>query len=404
MKTKVIAIIIILIVLGISGAKVYENVTKEEPPKEVVSTPVKTVSITTSVLEDVLKYEGRVTPNRIEKISFKSTARLLSLEGEIGDLISAETLLASLDTSDMEFALEGANNQYLAANAEYQRAVKGARSEDVELAYLNVQKASQAVSYLTTKIEDITNLYNEGIVSQSELEGLQLELDLANSDLSLATKNYEKATNGTEVELINAARAQLGLAKVNLDVQQALIEDATFTLSEDMVLIETFYESGELVPAGYPVAVLRSVEQGVILGVSGKDLDEVYIGQEVTISGLRFDSKGKVVRIAEIPDQSHFLYEVEVALDRDDFKVGEIVQCSLSLKKIEVILVPISAIMNDGIDYVFVARDGVATIQKVNIIETLEGDAIITGLNVGDQLIISNLNRIHEQSKIHIEE
>lgn len=404
MKMKWLIVVILLAVIGFGGMKVYQEVTKEVPAKEEVATPVKVVTIEEVTIQDELVYQGRVAPNVIEKISFKSSARLESFNGEVGEQVEADTLLAVLDTSDLQLALDAAENQVNAASAEYQRAIKGARPEDIELASISVTKALEAVEYLTTQVANVTILFDEGIVSKSELDGATLELDLAKSDLDLAQKNYEKATNGTENELIVAAKSQVELAKTNREVQVSMIDDTTYVVTEPRVIIEQLYEPGELVPAGYPVAVLRSVEQGVVIGVTNKDLDRVYIDQQVVISNINMETKGTIVRIAEIPDENHFLYEVEVSLDNDDFKVGEIVNCKLQLGKLKVIMVPIFAIANDGIDYVYVSEGDRATIRKIEIIDVLEGNAIVTGLDIDDQLIISNLNKIHEQSLIIVEE
>lgn len=404
MKMKWLIIVILLAVIGIGGFKVYSQLTKEVPVNEEISTPVTVLDIKEVSIQEELVYQGRVAPNSIEKISFKSSARLESFTGEVGDLIEADTVLAVLDTSDLDLALDAANNQLSAANSEYQRAIKGARPEDIELASISVDKANEAVDYLVEQVANVTILYEEGIVSKSEYDGVVLELDLAKSDLNLAQQTYEKATNGTESELISAAKAQVGLAEVNKEVQLSMIEDTTYILSEPQILIEKLYEPGELVPAGYPVAVLRSIDQGVVIGVTNKDLDQVYIGQKVNITSSNKETSGSITRIAEIPDENHFLYEVEVELTDDSFKVGEIVSCYLQLGTSNVIMVPISAIANDGIDYVYINEGNRATIRKVEIIDVIEGNAIVTGLNVGDQMIMSNLNKIHEQSLITIEE
>jgi len=404
MKIKWLIIVILLAVIGLGGIKVYNQLTKEISVKEEISSPVKIVKIEEVSLQEELVYQGRVAPNTIEKISFKSSARLESFTGEVGDLLEADTLLAVLDTSDLQLALDAADNQLSAATAQYQKAIKGARPEDIELASISVTKASEAVNFLINQVANIKVLFDEGIVSKSELDGAILELDLAQSDLNLANKNYEKATNGTESELISAAKSQVELAKTNREVQVSMIEDTTYIVKEPRILIEKLYELGELVPAGYPVAILRSVEQGVVIGVTGKDLTQVYLGQKVNITSNNKETTGSIRRIAEIPDENHFLYEVEVELTDDFFKVGEIVSCHLQLGIKNVMMIPISAIANDGIDYVYINDGSRATVRKIEIIDVIEGNAIVTGLNAGDQMIVSNLNKIQEQSLITIEE
>lgn len=404
MKLKIVTVVLIITVLALGGYRLAVYMNKDSGTTNDVTTPVRVVEIREETMDDVLDYQGRIAPVSMGKISFKSTGRLAEINGQIGDVIEIGAVLAKLDTSDLQHALDAAESQQMAAKANYERVLKGARAEDVSLASISVQKASKAVDYLKNKVTDIIALYEEGVVSLSELEGIELELTLAESDRALAQKNYDKARGGAEAEVIEVALAQYELAVINKATQLSLMEDATYTLKAPSILILKLYEPGELVPAGYPVAVLRSIEQKVIIGVAGKDLNQVKIGQAVTILTKNNSGRGLIQRIAEIPDDNHFLYEVEVELDANHYIVGEIAACQLLLGKRQVVRIPVTAILNDGIDYVFVADEGIATVRQVVIEDVVNGNAVVSGLNVGDQMIVSNLNRIHEQSKVHIEE
>lgn len=400
MNTKIITGILIVGLVLLGGYRLAGYFNKDMGEVKEVITPVTIQSVEMTTIEDVLIYQGAVAPKKVEQVSFKSSGRLAAIDGNVGDLLEEGHLLTSLETSDLELAVEGARGQLKAAQADYDRALKGARSEDLALAATGIDKAQEAVTYLSNQEADVAAMYEEGVVSLSELEAMRLELALAKEDLTLAKTNYNKAASGTEAEVISAALGQKEMAEVNLAGQASLLEDATYVISKPMVLMETFYEVGELVPAGYPVAILRSQEQQISLGVSGKELKEIYIGQKVTIYGDTDEVEGLVTRIAEIPDQSHFLYEVEVSI-AEEMLVGAIVTCHLSLGQIPVIQVPIQVIQNDGIDYVYIMEEGLAVLRKIQILEDTEGVASVSGLNEGDQLIVSNLNRIHEGSLVY---
>lgn len=404
MKMKVMTLILIIIALSAGGYRLYEQMTKDDGPQAVTSTPVSVRIIEEKMVEDVLNYEGRVAPTVIETVSFKSAARLATFNGEVGEKLETGAVLAELDKSDLTLALEGAASQLVAATAGYDQALKGASSEDVTMASLSTVKAQEAVDYLTEIVADGLALFEEGIVSQAELDGIQLDLTLAETDLALAKTNYQKASGGAEPEIIRAAKAQADMATTNERAQQSMMDDATYVLKEQRVIVKQMFEPGELVPAGYPVAILRSMEQMVVVGVSGDDLDHIYIGQRVHVLSNGKKQEGEVNRIAEIPDESHFLYEVEVALSHEDYLIGELVDCGLVLGERSAVTIPVTAIMNDGIDYVYLAKDGKAMIRKITIMDVMDGQAIVEGLDLGDQMIVSNLNRIQEQSDVHVEE
>lgn len=404
MRMKIMTLILIILALGVGGYRLYEQMIKDDGPQAMSSTPVSVKIIEEKMVEDVLSYEGRVAPTVVETVSFKSSARLAAFNGEVGERLDAGDILAELDKSDLTLALEAAASQFVAATAGYEQALKGASSEDVTMASLSTSKAQEAVNYLTEFVADGTALFEEGIVSQAELDGIQLELALAEADLALAKTNYQKASGGAEPEIIKAAKAQADMAATNEMAQQSMMDDGTYVLKEQRVIVKQMFEPGELVPAGYPVAVLRSKEQMVVVGVSGDDLDQIYIGQKVHVLSDGKEQEGEVSRIAEIPDESHFLYEVEVALADEDYLIGELVDCGLVLGERSAVTIPVTAIMNDGIDYVYLAEDGKAMIRKITIVDVTEGAAIVEGLDLGDEMIVSNLNRIQEQSVIHVEE
>ena len=404
MRIKIITIGLILVALTIGAYRVTTYLNKESNGEQVVVTPVRVMTIETSSIEDSLTYQGHVAPKIIEKISFKSSARLESFKAVIGDSLNEGQVLATLDKADLQLALDGAQSQLDAATAAYEQAKKGARDEDISLASISANKAKEAVNYLSERSSDMSALYETGIISQAELEGVALELSLAESDLALARQSYAKAANGAELEVIEAARAQMAAATTNRDASQSLFEDATYTLSGPRILVEQLYEEGELVPAGYPIAVLRSLEQSVVVGVAGKDLSHIYVGQAVKIHSQNGEGMGSVIRVSELPDESHFLYEVEVGVEDQTYIVGEIVACDIILGNYEGVTIPVTSIKNDGIDYVFVVTEGKATLRQINIETIIGGYAVVTGLAPGDAMIVSNLNRIHENSIVEIEE
>lgn len=404
MKMKIVVALMIVLMIAVGGYRLTAHLGRGDSGTAEVVTPVKVVEISMTGIEDTLDYEGRVMPLSLEKVSFKSTARLESFGGEIGETLMKGDVLAALDTGDLELAVEAAHNQLNAAVADYERASKGSRYEDVSLAKISVEKADNAVSYLTKRYEDVQALFAEGVVSQSELDGLKLELDLAGNDYDLAKKTYEKAVNGAEPEIVKAAEAHVALAETNLAVQQTMLEDAVYTLGESKVIVDRLYEPGELVPAGYPVAIVRSIEQSVTIGVSRKDLDKIYIGQPVHVVLKDDNTDGEVIRIAQVPDSSHYLYEVEISLPGEDYVVGEIASCELIMGQRDVVTIPVKAIMNDGIDYVYVASEAKVTVRQITIEGVTDGYAIVKGLEPGERMIINNLNRISENSLIQIEE
>lgn len=400
MKTKIIIIIIAILVIGVTGYKVIERLTRQPAIQQEVSIPVQTVIIKPEQTDNYLAYEGRVSASKIEKISFKSTARLEQINGIEGEIIKPDQVFIQLDTSDLQLSLEAAEEKLKGAKANYDLASKGTRPEDKRLAQINVDKAKRAVDFYSQKLQELENLYQEGVVSRSEVDNIKLQLDLAVQDQELAATNYQKAINGAEQEVVQAAKSQYELAKTNRQASQDLLQDASYKVPSDRILIKKMYQVGELVPAGYPVAIVRSLEQQVVVGVSSKDLDQIHLGQRAVISHHDKQVAGKVTKVSEVPDEKHYLYQVEVTLDQSIYKIGEIAKVEISVGKSDEIWIPIAAVKNDGIDYVYLVKEGRAVIKKVKVIESKQDQLAVEGLVPGDQVITGNINKIQEQSLV----
>ncbi len=404
MKMKLIFLVVALGLVGFTGYKIYNTLTEDYLAEEKAPVPITIFETELSNIPMTIKYQGSVAPLFVENISFKSSGRLESFKGLEGQTLEAGHILAQLNLSDLDLALDAAENQLTAAEADYARALKGARDEDVELARISLEKADQALAYLEDQVTKMTSLFEEGIVSQSELDSVTLELDLAKKDAELASENLNKALSGTEAEVIQAAAANVALAKTNVASNQGMIDDASYTLDKDMILVKQLYEEGELIPAGYPVAVLRSPKKIISIGVSGKDLSKIHLGQKVEISSGDKSGSGLISQIAEIPDEDHFLYNVEVSVESGDFNIGEITECKIAYDQVQGITLPIYALKNDGIDYIYIYKDGLAMMEKVDILDIYENQVLVLGLEPGTKVIISNLNRIQENSSVIIKE
>lgn len=404
MKLRGLLLVIFLLILCVVAYRMMDHLDGDDNLLEVPVIPVQAIIIQSRPYKDTYVYQGVVVPVITEVVAFKSSGRLALFNGDVGGAFEKGSVLAALDTEELQRSLEGAKAQLAAAEAGYKLAVKGTRREDLAMAAIRVEKAQEAVDYLSEQLADLGAMFLEGIVSQAEFDGLQLELTLAEQDLALVKTSFQKALNGADAETIDAAAAQVSLAKNNIDVRLSLLEDAVHIIEEPRILMQKMYEIGELVPAGYPVALLRSPELEVILGVTGEELPDIDIGQTVRITTDNSAVNGIIDRIAEVPDEGHFLYEVAVGLGNEDLLVGDIATCEVILGDREVIAIPITAIMNDGIDYVYLAVDNEAVIRKVDITGIDGGLALVTGLEPGDVMIATNLNRIHERSLVQIEE
>ncbi len=406
MKEKIIWALGIIVVIGIVVYALFTRGDKVEYEKKAIYVDVLNVQY--SVNDKEISYIGTVRPSSIEKISFKSTARLEKLSAKVGDVIKDGEEFIKLDTSDLELALKASENKLAAAKAQYSSVLDGAKSQDKQILNNQVKQASEQVDYLQKLYDDTSVLFKNGYASKKDLDDIEIKLKVAREDLKSAKENLDKANKGATGNEKNMAYSDVERAKTGVEADKAMIEDATYIVKGDKVVVDTKFEEGELVPAGYVVAIVRDIKKDIVIALTGEDKKLVGDGDNVRIEKDGKKMSGKIKRISDVPDMETFLYLVDVEYDADkddEFDIGEVVDCRIKVGEYKGIKVPLNAIMKDKIDYVFVCDDeNIVKIKEVKIIEENEGMLVVDGLEEGDRVIINNLGKISENDEVVVNE
>lgn len=134
MKKILFIIIIILLVTG--GA--YKLVHKDSSPFELEK--VKKGEIT-----QLVSVTGEVKTEKEINLNFRTPGVIKEVYVKEGDTVKEGDILASLDTRDLEIQLEGAKSNLEAAEANYQKILKGVESEKLEMARLEYENAKIGV-------------------------------------------------------------------------------------------------------------------------------------------------------------------------------------------------------------------------------------------------------------------
>jgi len=401
--TKVL--IVFAIIASIIGIIVVQrNQTKLQKIAEETESiiPVTIMPIAITKYEEVLSYIGAVQTDGVQSLSFKSPGKLEAIHVKEGDIIEAGQLLATLDTTDIAYELDGARQAMEGAYAQYQLALKGATSQEVEQARLSVAKAKEVYDFKRQTSDEMKQLYDEGIISQKEYDLVVLETSMAQKDYETANQVYENIMEGTDSSLLDLYYSNYEQAKTMYAHKEALIKDATLIAPISGTVVLLPYEVNTLIPAGQPVVHLRKDGALVALGITSIDYTKINLGDQVRVARGDQLMDGHIIRKSNIPDPTTHLYQLEVSLDEQDLLMGEIVECDIIVGEKEGILIPIEAVIVDGETYVYVQVDHEARRKNITIEEIIDDKIIVTGLNVGDALILENIKKINEGTIITV--
>lgn len=399
MKKLYILFLILAFTLCQAGCSANQVVTEEE----VTGMPVKVITLNNETTDVTLDYVGIVELSRTNKISFKSSGKISNIYVSKGDDIKKGTKLAELDKQELQIADDAAQAQLSSAKAQYDKAVNGATKEDINNAKLNVQKAQDAYDYAKDNYDKLAQLNESGVISQSELDQVKLQVNISETELDQAQEVYNQAVNGTRSEDIKTLSAQVDQARANLGLKNQMLSDADLISNVDGNVIEVLYEEGELVSAGYPVVVVGSNQKLVSVGVTDEDLNELSIGTKVKIGSNSQMSEGEITYISTVPDTQTRTYNVEISLQGSSFIVGAIADVEFIIGKEKGIWIPITSITSEGKDIVYIEKDGVAVKTNVTIEDTKGTFVKVQGLNENDKLIIEGFNRLKDGDKLIVQ-
>ncbi len=360
MKKSILFLLILAMTFQLAAcSKAEEKIVERERAVEVIEIQEGENPVT-------LNYIGTVNSEEMVKYSFKTSGKLGKVFVEKGDKVKKGDKLASLDMQDLNFQVSAAKST-------------------LETAELNIKKAEDSLNYDEDLFKKMEELYNQGSVSKDQYDQIKLKLNISESTYEQAKEQYEAA-------------------KVDYEYKLSLVEDATIYATQDGIIVDTMYEERELVPQGYPVVVVRSNTQIVNVGIAQKDLSKIDLGTEAVIDVEGEKAKGRITNIAEAPDETTRTYNAEVAIEDKNFRLGSIAKVDFNIGQEKGIWIPISSIMSNGVDYVYIVKDDRAFKRTVELSKIYEDKVMVEGIDPGELLVVSGMKNLSDGSKVNIKE
>ncbi len=333
---------------------IFLSCTKKTVDVEPDIKPVKVSIVGNETKTIYIRNIGTVFSSDIKKLGFKIPGKIEHIGVKRGDRIKRGKLLARLETKELSLALDAAAN--------------------------TLKKAEDYYNETASFYNRVKGLYNMDALPQTDYDKAKLAMNIARSDMENA--------------------------RVDLQHKRNMLSDASLTSGIDGFVVEVLNKKGEIVPAGYPVVVIRNESLIVKTGVPVKELKDIKIGTKakIDINGEFFN--GKVTNIAQVPDERSRTYRVEVAI-LDEKKgsglyLGSVAKVDFIAGEIKGVWVPVFALLSDGTDYVYIAKKEQA-LRKNVITGHVSGEfVLVEGLSKGDKVIVKGMKTINDGDRIKI--
>jgi RND family efflux transporter MFP subunit len=246
-----------------------------------------------------------------------------------------------------------------------------------------------------------------------------VQMDAANlSNLETQVENYQRMYNrvaelfsvgGASQQELDNAKLQLDVAKTNL---QNLAEN-TYLLSPTAgVVTARNYDNGDIYSGQLPILTVMQINPvKLVINVSESYYAQVKLGMPATIRFDIFEGQtfqGKVSLIYPTIDERTRSFSVEIKLNNSNYKVrpGMFGRVELNFGTAKRIVVPDMAVVKQtgsGEYFVYVYKDGVVIFQKVELGRRLGNEyEIISGLNDGDQVVVSSQTKLADGRKVNL--
>lgn len=265
-----IAIPVVLVLAGIAAAAYYGYAAREEAA--------------------TLTLYGNVDIREVE-LAFRVPGRLVAMDVDEGETVTAGQRLAQIDPQPYKDALSAAEAGVLQARANVDKLESGARPQEVQQARAAVREANAAATDARRNYERQKGLVESGASSQRILDAAAAQRDATAARLASTKEALALAEEGFRAEDIAAARANLAAAMAHRDQARTQLDDTELDAPSDGTLLARVREPGSMLMQGEPVYSL-SLDHPVYVRayVSEPDLGVTAPGTMVYVTT---DSSGK---------------------------------------------------------------------------------------------------------------
>ena len=237
------------------------------------------------------------------RVSSKVPGRILEFRVKEGQTVQAGDTLAILEAPDIAAKMEQARAAEAAAQAQNEKAIKGARQEQIQAAYEMWQKAQAGVDIAEKSYKRVKNLFEQGVMPAQKLDEVTAQRNAAIATEKAAKAQYTMAKNGAERQDKMAAAALVERAKGAVAEVESYVKETFLIAQAAGEVSEIFPKVGELVGTGAPImniAILK--DMWVTFNVREDLLKNLTMGAEFEAIVPALDNKAIKLKVDYMKD------------------------------------------------------------------------------------------------------
>ncbi|HWQ88521.1 MAG TPA: efflux RND transporter periplasmic adaptor subunit, partial [Desulfitobacteriaceae bacterium] len=333
--------------------------------------PVEVVPAAIQTLVQTTAFSGKVYSEQEVSLVPKLPGKVAAVNVAVGDQVQAGAVLLTLDTQDLQKAVE--------------QAVLAERTAEV-----NYRRTKEQLDLAKTNLERQQKLFEAGMISQAQLEG------------------FKSQASETFLEL---AQVQWDQAKLGRQQAQQTLDNAVLRAPGSGMVAAINVKKGEMAGTVQPAVIITSLNTlYVSLNVPENIVNLFRIGEEaqVTITSAgEAELKGKITNIAPASDTQTQLFIVKVAVENKEGNIrpGMFARVELPIStKADVLAVSSeTVVLRNDKNIVFVVENDLAVAREVVTgLDSGSYTEITQGLTAGDKVITKGQTLVEQGSKVRI--
>ena len=244
--------------------------------------------------------QGQAEANEV-RVSGKVPGRIEKLMVSEGLTVKKGDTLVLISSPELNAKLMQATSAEDAANAQNQKANKGARAEQIAGAYELWQKAEVGVKLAEKTYNRVQNMFNENVVPAQKRDEAEANYQAAIATSKAARSQYDMALNGAEKEDKLAAGALVNRAKGAVSEVESYLSETMLVSPIDGEVSDVFPKQGELVGSGAPIMnIVDLSDVWVVFNIREDLLANIKVGKEFEAVVPALGNKAVTLKVSYI--------------------------------------------------------------------------------------------------------
>ncbi len=272
--------------------------------------------------ERTMRYTGNLTPESTTTVLPRVGGRITELRVRLNQIVEAGEVVARVEDDALRLQVAQARAAFEAADAQHRQAVRGVRSQELEIARAELAQAEATLETARGNLERTRRMFEGEAVSRREYEEAVDRFSAAETQVANARRTVGLMETGAGDEELEMARANADAALRQLELAQLQLDYATIRAPVSGTVARVFVEVGQTVGSQSPVVALVNdrliyakirVPERMYGEFQGRE-GEMAVRVSPEAYQDREPFQGTVTTVASVVDSTSRTFEVEVVI------------------------------------------------------------------------------------------